>query len=79
MDRLIVSVDHLFGYGALDRTYIEDESIDIQKVARDFGWSVEMGTCAAYFTTGTKATLEFGKRPDKKEMREMVKQAKSSR
>lgn len=73
-------VEEVFGYGHLPCDFIKEYNIDIEKLAREHDWKIEIGVLTVSFHLGTSRTLlVFGQKPDKKEMRRLVKELKTAK
>lgn len=78
--QLRLHVTKIFGYGSLSRTIVDDNKLDVHKIAAEMGCVAIEGTLVWGFTpTKIVPTLQFGERPDKKTMRKMVKEEKTKR
>lgn len=78
LEYLTLCVETVFGYGSLDRSFVEDQKLDVQALAKEKGWHCEEGSLNFGFWRGGNAvTLKFGEKPDKKQLKRLVKEAKA--
>jgi len=77
VEYVTLCVDTVFGYASVSVDWIADHGFDWRALARDRGWDLHKGTCNITFLRNKKGSgLVFGDKPDKKAMREMIKQEK---
>lgn len=77
IEYLKLEVNHVFGYGWLSLTTIEDLKITPAQLAKDNDWHFTVGSIGAGFFLDASLNLRFGERPDKKHMRQIIKEQKA--
>ena len=66
-----------YGYTHIGRQFISDFQIDFVEIANILGWEYQIGTLVVSLRVGkAPSVLSFGNRPEPKEMRRMVREAK---
>jgi hypothetical protein len=66
-----------YGYTHISRQFVEDFSVDFEAIAKVLNWTFEVGTLCISFRNGkAPSVLAFGHRPEKKELRRMIKESK---
>ena len=72
-----IAVNQVFGYHSITRTWIEDNNFDFEQFAKEEGWICHPGVLAVSFLFDSECHIvEFGKKPDKKTFKRMIREAK---
>jgi hypothetical protein len=76
---LCVCVDEVFGYGHLTKDFIDQNHIDIDKLAKEHNWKLDIGVLTVSFYLHRGSLLIFGQKPEKKIFKRLVKEAKQAK